>query len=65
MYCVMVCILIKGERPMELSNKEKEILGTSLNFCMDVDLIENLTNIMEEEVTDSDIQEILNKLTQD
>jgi len=32
---------------------------------MDVDLIENLTNIMEEEVTDSDIQEILNKLTQD
>jgi len=30
---------------------------------MDVDLIDNLTNIMEEEVTDSDIQEILNKLT--
>ena len=48
---------------MKLSNKEKEILGTCLNFCMDVDLIDNLTNIMEEEVTDSDIQEILNKLT--
>jgi hypothetical protein len=48
-----------------LSDTEKEILGTCLTFCMDCDLADSLTDIVGEEVTDKDIENLLEKLTKE